>query len=560
MATKSAPKTSGEKADPAADPAKRPAAVELREVPVGQLQANPRNVRRALHIDEPFQASIAANGVRQPLHVTQSGETLTVVAGHRRLAAAISAGRATVPCLVTSASERKEWEDFTEQYTENHHRRDLTVQEEADALFSAYEAGATQKALQKVTGCKRDTVKAALAAGKLGETTREATAGSGYAFTLDQLATLAEFEDDPDDVERLTRAAGFGRWDYTVEAIRLNRAERAEHTRLRADLVTAGHAVTEHLPQSARPLADLEHDGVPLDEESHATCDGRGAYAAPYDLTRFIHYCDDWERCGHTLRSNSTSPDGTAPASDADGSGSAAPSRTDAPPRKLVIEGNKAWKAAASARKIFLVALIARKTPPPQVARFVTEAIMTMPNALTCWLTRAPSMPLMAELLGQGDKALEHGAPELRNKTTDKRLPLLQLAAIATAYEHSTAGAPDSNYVWRTEQIGYADRRADARTWLRFLIELGYTPSPIEQAVLDDAAYTGDPAPTGTPLVEILAKETADHEARPHHPADSGRTDTSSGDDGAVDDTVPGPDDDAQPDPDDADALGVAAA
>lgn len=482
--------------DAGADPAAAP--FEFRLVRVADLEANPRNVRRDLNLDAEFLASVAANGVRQPLHVrhpADSGGALVVTAGHRRLAAAIAAGLESVPCLVESSAERPAWGDYVDMYTENHHRHDFTRQEEADALFAAYTEGATKKNLGKSTGLQRGALNAALTAGQLTTTTRELTdkltENTGYTWTLEELAALAEFEDDPDDVARLTAVAGTNRWPYTIERIRNDRAERAEHLRLRTELEEAGYAVTEHLPETATLLDELDHDGEPLTAQGHADCDGRGVFWRSYDPTRFIEYCDDPDRCGHTRR---------IPTDDGTGDRAKNPDGLD---RKIVIEGNKAWNAAAAARHAFLARLLARKTPPSGVARFVAEAIATMPAPLERWLSDAPRSELLATLVGRSGP---DDVAAWRNAATDKRLPLVMLASIAAAYEHGLAVAGDHNQVWRTDRYSSCPR-ADAAVWLRFLAEVGHALTPIEQAVVDGTAYTGDDTPAGAPLTEILAHD-----------------------------------------------------
>lgn len=450
------------------------------DLPVATLNANPRNVRTDLAIDAAFRESIAANGVRQPLLVSAE---LVVTDGHRRLAAAIAAGLETVPCLIENTGDRKPWTDYLDMFTASHHHRHLTRQEEADALFGAHAEGATKTTLRKATGLKRDVVNAALTAGGLATTTREITENTDYTWTLDELAALAEFEDDPADVERLADAAGTRRWAYVVERIRNERTDRAEHTRLRAELEEAGYAVTDHLPATAIHIDDLEHDGQRLTAELHANCDGRGVYWVAYDAARFIHYCDDPDRCGHTR-----------PPAGQDSPESAEPSGPD---RKLVVEGNKAWVAAGTVRHGFLTQLLTRKTPPPEVARFVADALLAMPTPLTKWLGTAQQTPLLTELIGREDTAT------WRKAATDKRLPLVMLATIAAAYEYGLTGVTDHKSVWRTDRHS-ACPRADAATWLRFLASVGHALSPIEQAVVDGTDYTGDTTPQGRPVVEIL--------------------------------------------------------
>ena len=68
-------------------------------IPVGDLTAHPGNVREDLNLTEEFLASVAAEGVRIPLLITTApGGGWRVIEGHRRLAAALKAGLAEVPC------------------------------------------------------------------------------------------------------------------------------------------------------------------------------------------------------------------------------------------------------------------------------------------------------------------------------------------------------------------------------------------------------------------------------------------------------------------------------
>ena len=70
-------------------------------VAVDQLTAHPGNVREDLDLTPQFLASVAETGVRIPLLVTPHDEGgFLVIEGHRRLAAAVQAGLAEVPCVL----------------------------------------------------------------------------------------------------------------------------------------------------------------------------------------------------------------------------------------------------------------------------------------------------------------------------------------------------------------------------------------------------------------------------------------------------------------------------
>jgi hypothetical protein len=108
---------------------------------------------------------------------------------------------------------------------------------------------------------------------------REAAGDLAGQLTLDQLALLAEFDGDPAAVEQIVAALRDGySAEYVAERIRQDRAEAAEHERLRAELEAAGTPVTGELPDGAVRLTALVQDHDDLTPEAHANCPGRGVF------------------------------------------------------------------------------------------------------------------------------------------------------------------------------------------------------------------------------------------------------------------------------------------
>ena len=247
---------------------------------------------------------------------------------------------------------------YLDMWTAHRHRKALAPLEEADALFSAREAGATRARIRKATGLKPGDVTAALTAAKLSPDTRATIDALDHQLTLDQLSVLTEFDNDPQAIARLTTAAWTGAFEHEAERLRQQRAEHAEHERLRRDLDQAGVTVTETLPLAAHLLTGLRHDGADLTPESHAACPGRGAYFRSYDLTTPVHYCADPAGHGHTFRYADTRASGTTAGADGALSPDSPDGATDQPDptlpgpgpadaaRRVVISGNKAWRAA----------------------------------------------------------------------------------------------------------------------------------------------------------------------------------------------------------------------
>ncbi len=121
--------------DPDAIPSKSVKGVlgPFREVPVAQIQSNPRQPREIF--DEESLAvlanSISYVGVLQPLLVRTSLEGYELVAGERRLRAAKRAGLTIVPVYVRDVSDR---DSLEQALFENVHRKDLNPLEEAAAF------------------------------------------------------------------------------------------------------------------------------------------------------------------------------------------------------------------------------------------------------------------------------------------------------------------------------------------------------------------------------------------------------------------------------------------
>ena len=69
--------------------------------------------------------------------------------------------------------------------------------------------------------------------------------------------------------------------DHEAERLRQERAEIAEHQRLRGELEAAGVTVTGTLPADGQLLTSLCHDGEVLTPETHAACPGPGRVLPP---------------------------------------------------------------------------------------------------------------------------------------------------------------------------------------------------------------------------------------------------------------------------------------
>jgi ParB family chromosome partitioning protein len=131
--------------------------------PTARLRPHPLNPRGELNgADvEELVASVRAHaehgGILQPLLVTPDG---TVVAGHRRLAAARRAGLEEVPVLVRELTPA---EQLQLQLVENLQRADLSPIQEGRAYQHLVETGATLASIARAVGVSASRVRERLA-------------------------------------------------------------------------------------------------------------------------------------------------------------------------------------------------------------------------------------------------------------------------------------------------------------------------------------------------------------------------------------------------------------
>lgn len=467
----------------------------LARIPVRHLGHFPDNVREDYRITQEFCASLKAQ-LQVPVTVIpipddyQRGEgeqehRWWVVKGNRRLEAAIMVKLPKLLCLIDLTKTDDKASLFVDQVVENDDdfRLGLTPFEQSRALFMAHQLGATRTEIRKRTGRTREEVSQAIAAGKLSEQTRRTAQAMEYAWTLDELALLEEFDGDQEALAQID--SYISSWGYTgrhaIERVRTDRQEAAEHARALADLVAAGIPVTEGEPPGAVRLTRLASRVEGFDPEQHGDCPGRGAFFYSWRQGQPELYCSTPERHGYTPPPAITLP---RPAEVED----------DGPSRKVVIQGNRAWMAAATVRQEWLATFFARRSAPKPVARFITRVLNDMPAPVRDKLAAAPLSTLYGKLGGPADLEATLAI------ATPGRLAMLQLLPIAVAWEYqmSVASAECKN-TWRPGRHSPCSTE-DAATWLRFLVnelgpELGekaYTPAPIEQALIDGTPYLGD--------------------------------------------------------------------
>ncbi len=128
------------------------------EIPTARIRSNPRQPRK--RIDDAamstLTASVAEHGIIQPILVTETIDGYQLVAGERRLRAAIAAGLDRIPAVVRQLADRDQLELAL---VENLQREDLDPIEAASAYRALIdEFGFTHEQLAERVGRARSTV------------------------------------------------------------------------------------------------------------------------------------------------------------------------------------------------------------------------------------------------------------------------------------------------------------------------------------------------------------------------------------------------------------------
>lgn len=112
--------------------------VKISEIQIGQ------NALREVDQGEDFEdliASVRRLGVVQPVIVRRDGEGFVLVAGHRRVRAAIEVGLEEIPAVVAGGNEKR---DSEVAFAENLFRKDMSAVETATALKDVLAEGQMQ--------------------------------------------------------------------------------------------------------------------------------------------------------------------------------------------------------------------------------------------------------------------------------------------------------------------------------------------------------------------------------------------------------------------------------
>jgi ParB family chromosome partitioning protein len=268
----------------------------LEDLPLSRVLPHGKNPRLELRDIPELAASIKAQGVMEPLIVAPlNGTQYTIIAGHRRHAAAKEAGLLSVPCWIRDDLDTPD-KQLAAMLVENTQRHDLTLLEEADAYAQLVAfPGWTQAKVAREIGRDEKTVASRVKIAKLPEKAR-AKVAAGQA-TLADAAALAEYSGSKADFKRLEAAFGTNNFRYELEAVRRDKVRGAVATAVRKhakdhgwtiatsggglgrNVLDSAHAKARSVDSVRKALADLD--------DTHVLWDSRGYWSvhAPKDAT-----------------------------------------------------------------------------------------------------------------------------------------------------------------------------------------------------------------------------------------------------------------------------------
>lgn len=458
------------------------------------------NVRTDLRADhKEFRKSIKERGVLEAVTVYRNEDCQYVLLrGQRRTVTAAEVGTPTGLLPARVVPQPADADRIGDQMVENIHRAGMREAEIVAGVEQLALLGVSAAQIAKRTSIDRPTVNAALVVTKADQSRNRLDSGD---LTLEEAAIFAEFEHDPEAVERLENAK---RWRRSLahEAQRLRdeaaerEADAAEVERLRAEglPVLSAEEVAEAV-EVLRIERLVTEDGESLPEEEWPNVPGARVQvvkewvypededdeeheddepAEPYQQYVPVWVVTDLDASGLRRRGGGSSS--TASADEGGESEEEAEARREE--RRRVIANNKAWASAETVRREWLTGFVARKTAPKGAEALICEAVVTGHHSLSKAMDHRH--PMLFTLLGIDVPTGYYGAghDECHKIATKASAPkaatMTTLAAVVAAWEATTG-----KHSWRNPTAW------DARV-LGALVEWGYQPSEVERILLGE--------------------------------------------------------------------------
>lgn len=480
--------------------------VDPREVVFGD------NMRSEVTLTKAFIDGIRDGGFVQdpPAYINDDGQ-VQMIAGQSRMLAAIEAGY--IPCPVIL--RRKPHDDattlaaevMTAQWRENEHRTETSARDKVVHVENFLNLpGFTPTKVSQKLGVDAAEVRAIKALRQSEDARKKAETGQ---LTFTQAATLIEFEGDEQAETRLLNAAGRNNFDAEAAKIRAEREEDAGREAASEPYRERGFAILDreirdwsYEARTTCPLSKLygRQDGHRATEDDIKTPANWAVYlerseveAPDGNLEEYwtpLYYCTDpkaeglqYSQYGHDVLTDKDRER----------------KRTD---DAIVKAGNRYARAATTARRTFEAELLAkltgkgRKRPakvPTGLLSWAAQVMFTR-RGLTAENTVTD---ITAELLGvDREAAMSTGA--LFEDMTDQRAAAMLIGLAIGAVEASMQRRSydpkkkENPTYWRaalhqSQSVHYpSDTVSAPRSLLAALQSAGYTPTPIERAILGE--------------------------------------------------------------------------
>ncbi len=423
------------------------------------------NVRSEAKLPAEFLASVKQHGVLSPILARRDEQGNVIVrAGQRRTLAAREVGLASIPAYIVDADE-KTVDRIVQQMAENEHREAVTDADRVAAYQQLAFEGLTPTVIAKRLNTKPALVKVGIA---VAENAAAASAIVSHSLTLDQAATLIEFEGDDDTVAELIEVATAepGQFAHSAQRARDDKARNAEKAAIEAVHAERGYVILDrergYYENDYKLVRDLvTADGIRPTQEQIDAAEGRAVYVATYfgGQVRPVYYLADPKAAGFRKDSGS-------------GANSGPMTEEQKAERKALIASNKAWASAETVRREWLATFLSRKSLPKDAAQFIAQGLTV--HGLTVGSAARDGNALAHELMG-----LERGGYYDRDKlsglveATPSKAQHVALAVVLGGIEAST-----SKMSWRNPNTRDA-------LYLNQIAAWGYSLSEVEQIITE---------------------------------------------------------------------------
>lgn len=441
---------------------------ELTSLDVEHLRSNPLNLRAELAVGAELVESVRAHGVLQPLIVTETAfDEYLIIAGHRRFAAAVRAGLSEVPAVI-----RDDLGETSEQVAtmlgENADRVGLNVVEKAKGYQLMLDDGMSVTVISKRTGHKPAAIKKHLPAASADERVQGLLTDG--KISLDDLAALDEFDDDPELRERLEQGLGTPGWRYELQRHQHNRRFAEQSVTQRDELESKGIPVSDNSMAPDDPGDGMTWEKLPAGTDPAAAAKEDGELAAIV-RRNYNNAKDPVEVCLYKK----------VPASEK----AIAQSEEDKAARLLAEE----MAAATAVRAQWLAARAARATSVTQAATLARQLIMNkLADAPYEWDRIAALLGVAVDPPADSNHTdrIELARTKIQAALSKMLLPqlvthlfVLENDRIDQELEHESAWGPEDKLGWNG---------ADILAWREQLAAWRYPLAPVEQRLVDAAA------------------------------------------------------------------------